>query len=365
MEEQKFEIRQHKIEHILGKTPNIITRVGITVIAIIFGSLLIACHYFTYPDILTAGITLASEYPSAEILSPNKGQIAGIFVANETDVKKGDLVGFIENPAKIGDIMLLSRLIVSTNLDSVCQSIDNLQENLQLGTCQTAFKQLRQDIRNKNKISALHRNPIKVIEEQIAILEKTNKTRQTLELLKLKQDLFGLQKTLFIQQQESDQIIRKDIIALQLQIGNWKENFLLYSPQNGKISFNKIFITEQHVNKGDLLFTVSPAYSGKITGSMKISSVRENQIKTGQEVNIKLDHYPYMEYGILKGQINSIHWLPSESTYQIEVNVPESLTSSYGKKITLFENMKGKADIITANHSLLDRIISPLKRLLG
>lgn len=364
MEEQKFEIRQHNIEHVLGKTPNIITRVGITVIAVIFGSLLIACYYFTYPDVLTAGITLTSEHPSATVLSPHEGQIAGIFVTDQSEVKKRDVIGMIGNPANREDVMSISRLTTFSTIDSISQAIGLLKDNLLLGDCQAAFKQLQQDIRNKNKILHLHRNQIKVLEGQITILKKTDETKQTLELLKLKQDLYDLQKTQFTQQQESIQIIRQDITNLQQQIEEWERKYLLCSPQNGRISFYKTFTTGQQINAGEILFTVSPRHSGKKTGLMEISLIKENQIKTGQEVNIKLDRYPFMEYGILKGHIDAMNWLPSQSAYRIEVSLPDSLISSYGKKIELMQNMKGTADIITANHSLLDRIISPVRSLL-
>jgi len=48
----------------------------------------------------------------------------------------------------------------------------------------------------------------------------------------------------------------------------------------------------------------------RIIGKADIPSTGIGKVKSGQTVNIKLDNYPYMEFGMIKAKIKNISLVP-------------------------------------------------------
>ena len=86
-------------------------------------------------------------------------------------------------------------------------------------------------------------------------------------------------------------------------------------------------------------------------------------MKTGQIVNIKLSGFPYLEYGMVRGEVKSKSLVPTGDAYIIEITLPGGLTTLYGKKLDFTQNMQGTAEIMTDNLRLLQKIINPFRYL--
>jgi hypothetical protein len=78
-------------------------------------------------------------------------------------------------------------------------------------------------------------------------------------------------------------------------------------------------------------------------------------------VNIKLSGYPYLEYGMVRGVVKSKSMVPSGDAYVIEIELPDGLTTLYGKPLEFTQNMQGTAEIITENIRLLQKIVNPFR----
>ena len=89
------------------------------------------------------------------------------------------------------------------------------------------------------------------------------------------------------------------------------------------------------------------------------------KVRTGQEVNIKLSGFPYMEYGVLKGRISTLSLVPAGEYYIAEIDLVNGLRSTYGISLDFINEMTGTADIITDNSRLIFRLIKPLRSLLN
>ena len=85
---------------------------------------------------------------------------------------------------------------------------------------------------------------------------------------------------------------------------------------------------------------------------------------------IKLDNYPYLEYGILRGTVESISQITSAisltgagsmDTYRVEVVLQEEGKTNYGAHLNLAAEAKGTAEIITKKRVLLERLFDNLK----
>ena len=119
----------------------------------------------------------------------------------------------------------------------------------------------------------------------------------------------------------------------------------------------------QNIKTGDELFSVIPTLKQQFIGKCTLPTINTGKLSIGQNVNIKLDNYPYNENGMLQGCVTNISEVPNKDTYAIDVDLKNGLTTSYHKKLVYKEEMKGKADIITTNLSVMDRIFFNFKKL--
>ena len=102
-------------------------------------------------------------------------------------------------------------------------------------------------------------------------------------------------------------------------------------------------------------------------GRLKVPSAGFGKVAVGQEVNIKLNGFPYLEYGIVKGEVASISSVP-ESTengmvYTVNVALPKGLESTYRKRLPFVQDMDGSAEIVTENRRLIEQFILPIRSL--
>lgn len=66
----------------------------------------------------------------------------------------------------------------------------------------------------------------------------------------------------------------------------------------------------QYINTGEQSFAIIPNSPGKIIGKCKVSVSGIGKIMPQQKVNIKLDGFPYMEFGIMQGLVENISLIP-------------------------------------------------------
>ena len=92
-----------------------------------------------------------------------------------------------------------------------------------------------------------------------------------------------------------------------------------------------------------------------ILGIINIPAQGFGKVKTGQEVRIKFDNFPYQEYGQVNGIIKRISLLANEDTYRAEIELPRGLTTSYNKQLDFTPETMGTAEIITEDLSMLER----------
>lgn len=142
----------------------------------------------------------------------------------------------------------------------------------------------------------------------------------------------------------------------------WQEKYILTSNINGIVTLTGYWSENQTINTGDLLATVIPVEKTRIIGKAVIDMQGIGKVKPGQKVNIKLNGFPYMEFGILKGSLDHISLVPEKDKgYIAEISLTEGMQSSYQKELNFIQNIEGSAEIITADKRLLSRLIAPLK----
>jgi HlyD family secretion protein len=148
-------------------------------------------------------------------------------------------------------------------------------------------------------------------------------------------------------------------------IENWEQTCLLVSPIEGTVTFNAFWTNLQFVNAGDKVLAVVPRNQGGITGRIQSPASGSGKIKPGQRVNIKVQGYPYMEYGTLQGRVKTISLISNEAIYSIEVELPQGLKTGTGKILDFPGELTGLAEIVTDDRNLFSRIFSPLQYLIS
>ncbi|MEB0279617.1 hypothetical protein [Mucilaginibacter sp. 10I4] len=117
------------------------------------------------------------------------------------------------------------------------------------------------------------------------------------------------------------------------------------------------------------MFTIVPTHT-QLVGELTMPSYGIGKVKVGQDVIVKLDSYPFQEFGTIRGKVRSIS-MTSNTTrgrdnrlinnYLIQVDLPSDLKTTYGIKLSLNYDLKGSADIITNDKRLIQRLFDNLK----
>ena len=142
-------------------------------------------------------------------------------------------------------------------------------------------------------------------------------------------------------------------------------NYTLQSAIEGKVSFTQVWVENQTITSGDNVFSIVPMAGKGFIGKVKAPSLNSGKIQVLQDVNIRLANFPDREFGILKGKVSNISLVPDkDGNVMIDVVLPEGMETSYKKQIPFQQEMRGAAEIITEDLSLLERILYQFKDLL-
>jgi len=425
--EKEIVIRTEEVNEILTSTPKWILRWGISVIFILIVVGVGLSYFIKYPDILTADITLTTLNPPVTLVSKTSGQITSLLVKNNETVKSNQVIAVIENTSDYLDVLyLLNESNLLTDKLKITDSIPQiiLKDSLKVGELTPNYLLALKSIKDVNLYKAVnpYSKQVSLLKKDLVsytgLLNKYKKQEEiNNEQLKLFETDYNRDKKLFEEKaisarefdnkkkeylnalNNNEQIkitisnaliqinsIEKSILQLQMQdyqeqakikselqqnlksliaeIRKWKQIYLIESPVNGKISFFNVWAINQTVKTGDELFSIIPTQKQEFIGKCTLPVINSGKLEIGQKVNIKLDNYPYNENGMLHGSVTNISEVPNKDNYMVDIKLLNGLTTSYNKKLIYKEQMTGKADIITKNISVLDRIFFNFKKLL-
>lgn len=424
-DKNKIELRSEEINDILARPPHALVRYGTVLICSVLLLMFASSFFFRYPDIIQGNVVVTTENPPVWLIARVDGGIKSLLVADNQMVNKGDLLAVIDNPAETDDVLklkdLLQQSVVSDSLMFFPESGLNFEPKL--GDIQDAFTQFMtamEDFNHFNKLNLIEKekmmleNQIKNrktyvhnLESQLFIKKKELKLSSTelnrdRELYQQKVisafDLEQAEQKNLTKQQELHQIesgitlerlqlnVYQDEISklktqnekeknqrithlknafneLESRLELWSLNYLLVSPQNGVVTFNTVWKQNQFVEAGHKVMAVVPQKQGKLIGKIKLPFEGSGKVKINQKVNVRIDGYPYLEYGFLQGNISNISRVPDEKFYMAEMQLSQQLLSSTGKQLSFTGELQGTAEIITENRSLIARIFGPLRYL--
>lgn len=160
--------------------------------------------------------------------------------------------------------------------------------------------------------------------------------------------------------QQKQLMLAATLDELRGEISGWKQRYLLTSPIGGRIVWANYRSSFQSVTANEAIFTVVPDEHQIVFARIFLPMKNFGKAKVGQKVFIKLDGFPYQEFGIVSGEIASISPAPESMHYEVRVMLPSGLTSSHGQTLPFKHEMVGLAEIVTEDLRLVERIFYQL-----
>jgi len=423
---QRDSFYSEEAQEIIGSVPSWVVRWGITVVFVIFAGIVAGCYFIKYPQIVTAPITITTVNPPADLAARYDGLLDTVCVSNGDTVRQGQLLALFATPARYDDISAIERSLQGSCAEPLSALVRSewLDETYTLGDLQSTWAEfLRQcldyrhylDIdyigRKKQLLAAqidknaeyydrlqtqkrlllkdldygrrtLERDSLLLSEAVISsadyeataqgFLSKQNSkagfdatlTSTELTILQTRQQIVELSVQEENEKAEYEHALDQLRQQLLAGIAQWKEQYAVIAPAGGRVSLQSYWSRGQHVSVGSILASIVPEGKTEVLGRMQVPSSGFGKVEQGQAVNVKLNGFPYMEFGVLKGTIRSISAVPVQTAagvaYTVEVVFPGELTTTYKKELPLIQQMDGTGEIITEDMRLIEQFIRPV-----
>lgn len=418
---EKIEIRSDEVQELLGQVPKWIIRWGTSAILMIFLLVIIGSGLFKYPEIQPSTIILTTENPPAKLVANTYGKIVRLFIEDKQKVKAGDHIVLIESAADYQNVLEIEKLLKNFRQNTDKGIYPEIEKSYSLGEIQSFFASFIKSYKNYLKFINInyHEKKIKGIKQELKkydifylrLNEQSDVLKKELVLAKKQ---FGRDSILFRQgvlsssdyEKSESSLLKKEyaykethtelaaakikveelnqkILDFELDYANekgekqnilyetfdrliaeidiWKQKYVLITPIDGIVTFNKFWSENQNVREGEVVLTILPDTAGGVIGKINLSVKGAGKVKKGQKVNIKFANYPHMEFGMIRGEVTSISLVPDKNFYSAEVKLTNGLVTNYGNEINFQQEMPGLAEIITDDMSLLRRIFNPAK----
>jgi len=420
-----------KSEEVLGIIERMPTKFGVgtsILISFIVVLILIFACFVNYPDIVSGDIVITTPHGPVKLIASEVGKLV-LMKGNQQNVDEGEYVAYLKSSASVNDVLYLKNALnrfypdafldhpqttLSTNLslgeitndyftflgaqqevyyqhkyDILARQKANLErllndENRRNKTIggqvyyrekmvNLAYKALVRDSllwRNRNEPDAeFDKSKIEYFsvlqgllaakQAALEIEEKTNETKGQLEQLNIKIHEKDLQLRLNLKSSYNDLLSKIKI---------WEQRFVFLSPMKGKIQFLRFWHNNQFIQPGDEMFSIIPP-DNKVYGQCLIPAEGAGRLDVGQEVVIKLENYPYHEFGFLKGVVSQISLTTNSvknanqqtiNHYLVDVKLPNNLQTNHGFSIPFKQDLKGSAEIITKRRTLYSHLFENL-----
>jgi multidrug efflux pump subunit AcrA (membrane-fusion protein) len=424
---QRTEIVQDIIERMPQKFGLYVTGIVLILISLLF----FFGFIIQYPDTVTGGITINAKFAPVKLVANASGKIILNNFKTKDEVKENDYIAIIQNTANINDIYKLKALLEHFNLDksSYSKVFPLFPTKISLGEINAKYYAflnalnkvydyeegnvyLKQEAGIKKQISELtdlqaNNRKLKVIRENNMILYKRMADRDSVLLsekvataaefdnsnatfLTSKENYQSITndinntdqrisddhnklEQLYVKKDDDESQMQLDLLTafddLKDQINAWELRYVFKAPISGQVEFLKFWNTNEFVQAGEDVFTILPK-KNKIIGQVQLPAQGAGKVKVGQEVIIKLDNYPFQEYGSVKGKVLSISSITNRlkmsnqtevDAYLVDVELPDDLKTNYGGKLDFKYEIKGTADIISNKRNLLERFFDNLR----
>jgi multidrug efflux pump subunit AcrA (membrane-fusion protein) len=376
-----------------------------------------------YPTVVRAELRLISDNLPKPVTAKTDGPIERLFVTEGQQIAEGQVIGVVESNADFSEVVRLEERLI--HMERVVMEkgffalkMTPLGSFERLGESQDAFQRFHEaylqvkwlheagffqkkrrffveEIRRSEELDDQLSQQMEIYAEDIALakreLEISRKLHQekviadldlfkeeskTLaKLLPLKSietarinnvsqknvrqaELIEFEKLALVQEESFFQ----QMSLLKNAIAAWKKKSVLTAPVAGAIRMPGTLQEKQFVRAGQELFFVD-AGTGQWLGEIQIPQNNFGRVREGQRVLIKFAGFPFEEFGAIEGRIASIAKIASGENghFFATVDMPDGLTTNFGKTLIYHTGMRASAEIITEELRLIERLFYRLR----
>ena len=423
--------RTEEIGDIIDRMPHRTGRIVAVIVVTLAGMLLFFGWLIEYPEKVSGPVSVTARQAPVKLVANSSGKLH-LLKNNSDTLNENEIFAFIDNPAKLDDILEIEDYLLRNKPDSLYRNpaVIKASSSLSLGELSMQYsaflnsvekveqyrsgKPYEKKLRSldtllksqlklmasnheqlKTRISSLriaeksvHRDSSLFLTSTIAEIDIDRSSISYFGVLESRQAMekdntaFGIQiedtryklQMLILERKETETKLKMDMIAgyneLVTGIRKWKLAYSFISPIKGTLEYLNFWRENDFVTAGTMVFSVLPS-DNPILGQVYLPSQGAGKVAIGQDVIIKLDNYPYIEYGSIGGKVRTISQLSNQTaelaglnninTYLITVDLPSELTTNYGAKLDFRYEIKGVADILTKRRKLLERLFDNLK----
>lgn len=421
--------RSEELNDIIERMPMTFGR-WVALAFFVFSALLLLFGWIIkYPETVTGHVRISSTHAPVKLVANSSGNVREIAFAPQEEVKRGDYIAIIENPAVTNDIRCIIEAIDTFDPYNLKEGTITFPEKVSLGDLNLKYYSFLSALKNKteyesdniyekqrtalsddirwrtsildesNRLLAISKEKLRISRKwytKYTSLSKDDIVTYEYEVDKSRADLLGamqeeqnLQKEvssiqmqitenknrlnqLDVEQREKERQLQLDLLTTYQDLNDnlkaWEQRYVFKVPFEGKVEFMKFLTENQFVQAGEEIFGIVPKES-RIFGQVLLPVSGAGKVKLGSRVTVKLDNYPYMEYGSIEGKVESISLLSQAQnagqttvdTYLLIVELPDQLKTNYGQVLEFQHEIGGTADIIVKERRLIERLFDNLK----
>ena len=419
---------QQEMQQIIGAMPSRIWRRGLLLVLFFVTLLVVLAYFVRYPDVVEMPVYLTTEVPVVEVINPLAAVLDTILVKDGQEAVKDEMLAWLSSDESRESMLQLEAFLESLDsvqdpAELVAFSFPDLAGMAGLaaaaGELEMAIKQLAdqylstitaQQVQSLKREQQLVENlsvslqqQMSKMEEEVTLAEKNyrdfDNLFQTGAASEIEKDAakttwLGLQrmqeskKAEVLQNevnlnrvsaqisslQQSQQLRLKDYVNQVHQqrsilvglVQQWKSTYLLRAPVAGKIIFPGRRFPGQFIQAETWVFGISDIRKDpQVLAFGQMAGAGVGKVKKDLEVFIRLQAFPYKQYGELEGRVGHIADLPISENgynfYEVEIQLPNQLLTNFENQLHFREGLPGTARIITEDRSLLSRFLEVLK----
>lgn len=411
--------RSEEVQDIIERMPTRWCAWVALIVSILMSMLIGLSFLISYPDTVDGEVSITGANAPLRLVSRSNGRLHLLKEPNQT-ISQNATIAYIESGASYNDVQFLKAYLerspktLSSNLklgelggsyNSYLIAVEHWERLMKSDRYKTMRKSIEAQIESNKDVVQQLSNSLGFKEKVLYNLQKAMERDSILASKKVisKSELEQTQNSLLTQGEaeaslRNSQLMKQaeiktsqieiarshieedeqleaayiDMMAkrnlLQTELRLWEEKYVIKAPTNGKLDYLGFWRENLMVKEGVELFTILPQH-GEIMGEAYIPAIGAGKVKVGQLVNVKLNDYPYDEFGLLCGKVVSISPLMNKvqmnnavvETYLVRIAFPQGATTNFDHKLSLNFESKGTAEIVTKPKRLIERLFDNLK----
>jgi hypothetical protein len=204
---------------------------------------------------------------------------------------------------------------------------------------------------------------IRQIDRERQGLESDSKSKR-FEIRMLESQIRGEQRGAQGGGSQAFEELRNSFERLQNAVESWKNRYLIMAPIKGTVILNNAELNEQlFVSRETALLSILPTRTTETLGTMQLPVEGSGRVDVGQEVVVKFKSYPFYEYGAVIGKVKWKGKVATRQLIPVEISFPNGLTTTRNRQIDPAQELSGKAEIITSNKRLIEKLFEKFRKI--